>query len=226
MNNLPSKKTGDVCHSIGPIPFVASLGTLDWARIEKIMPMGLRLPLGQSWLTQPEPGFSNGEAWLGLEDAHLCFHAKLQDDRPSNAAVRRNELTWELGDVVELFLQREGCADYYEFHVTPENQRLQLHLPKAGVLESGFPVKSWMVEENLFESSARIDPSQTSWEAFLRVDLAALFGAPPFTLRFLIGRYDYQPEQSKPVISSAGQLPACDFHRLAAWSTAEVSRNP
>jgi hypothetical protein len=226
MSNLHSKKAGEVRHSIGQIPFVASLGGLDWARIEKIMPTGLRLPLGQSWLTQPEPEFSNGEAWLGLEGAHLCFYAKLQDDRPSNAAVRRNEMACELGDVVELFLQREDRADYYEFHVTPENQRLQLHFPKTGALQSGLPVKSWMVEEDLFESSTRIDPSQTSWEAFLRVDLAALLGVPPFTLHFLIGRYDYQPGRSKPVISSAGQIPICDFHRLDAWSTAEVSRNP
>ncbi len=66
----------------------------------------------------------------------------------------------------ELFLRKEGCADYYEFHLTPENQRLQLHFPNEAALKSGLPLKSWMVEEDLFESFTRIHPSRPQWQVY------------------------------------------------------------
>lgn len=183
------------------------------------MKKGLRVPLRQPWLGAPQKEFSPGFARLGMDGKILLAHFMLKDDQPRNRAIRRNEKTWASGDVVEVFLQQEGGGDYYEFHLTPENQRLQLHFPRIGRNQ---PWETFTVEEDLFESRTHISASRKRWQCLLRIDLAALFGSVPARVRFLLGRYDAQTEGTLPILSCSGKLTVCDFHRLAEWSVAEI----
>jgi hypothetical protein len=137
--------------------------------------------------------------------------------------MRRNEETWKTGDVVELFLQNDGSPDYYEFHLTPENQRLQLHFPDAAALRSGLPLRTWMVEKEIFESFTRVDMLRMRWQALMRINLSSLWGARPRRLRFLAGRYDAQPDGARAVASASGRLTAFDFHNLPEWSRGELA---
>jgi hypothetical protein len=217
MNNANLYSLNSFC---GPV--LAPFQDSDWDAITQTMKSGLRLRLKQAWRARPEPGFAPGWVRLGIHDRHLLLHATLRDVRPHNEIKSRNQDTLSGGDVLELFLQKKDGIDYYEFHLTPENQRLQLHFPDSRALKSGVPLKTWMVEEDLFESFTRIHPSLTRWQVFIRVDLVALFGSLPTELRFLVGRYDAQPGIDRPVISSSGSLSECDFHRIAEWSCCRI----
>ncbi|HEY0256663.1 MAG TPA: hypothetical protein VGC39_04395, partial [Candidatus Methylacidiphilales bacterium] len=97
--------------------------------------------------------------------------------------------------------------------------------PDALALKSGSPLETWMVEKDMFESLTRIHPSSRQWQAFLRVDLAFLFGALPSRLRFLVGRYDFKPGRSEPFISCSTSLTGCEFHHVQEWSQGALASN-
>jgi len=209
--------------SIYSIPELPAVPAADWPSIEAAMSAGCPVLLGQHWRETLEPELADAQVRLARRGAELFLHAKLLDAQPRNAATVWNQPTHELGDVLELFLWDGAAADYHEFHVTPENQRLQMHLPDPGAIRSGAPLSTWAVAESRFESATRINADHTGWEVWMRVDLAALFGAPPAAFRFLICRYDYQPGRPAPVLSSNGPLTALDFHRLPEWTTAQMA---
>lgn len=210
------------------IPRLQAPVSLDWNDIRRALAPGLCQSLGQPWLEQREPRFSPGTVRLGLHGSDLLLVAELTDREPANRATEWNERTWMLGDVLELFLQSESPQreDYYEFHVTPENQRLQLHFPDGEatrrVSRGLVPLSTFHVGTPLFESRVRIAPGREGWEVFVRIGLEPLFGGLPERLRFLVSRYDYQAGAAKPVLScnESSRLPRPDFHYRAGWSVA------
>lgn len=212
------------------IPRLQALSNFDWEGAHHALETGLCQSLSQPWLQQPEARFSPGLVRMGRVDSDLLLLAELTDRDPANRATRWNEPTWKLGDVLELFLQTDPSAagDYYEFHVTPENQRLQLHFPDGEatrrVGRGTVPLSTFHVDASLFESHVRISPTRDRWEVFMRINLASLFGGFPQGLRFLVSRYDYQAGAEHPVLScnEASLLPRPDFHYRPGWSLARL----
>jgi hypothetical protein len=207
----------------GTVPAVSDFALGDWTRTREVMRAGLHLPLGQAWQAQTDPRLAPGEAFLGVQGDWLVFYGKVRDEKPANPARRLNELGYTMGDVLEIFVRDDRGPLYYEFHVTPENQRLQLRFPDAQSLRGGKPVETWTVADDIFESATQIAPGQDGWELLLRTDLARLFGSRPKRIHFLIGRYDYQPGQPKPVLSSSAPLTECNFHSLHAYHEADLA---
>lgn len=213
------------------IPRLQAPVSFDWEEIHRALAPGFLQTLGQPWLAQPDPRFAPGVVRIGLQGTNLLLLAELTDLEPANRAAGWNEPTWKLGDVLELFFQAEEplAEDYYEFHVTPENQRLQLHFPSGDVFRQTcrgvVPLSTCHVNESLFESRVRIAPARDRWEVFMRIDLAPLFpdsAGVPGKIRFLVSRYDYQPGEAMPVRScnEASRLLCPDFHYRPAWTVA------
>lgn len=211
-----------------PIPRVDEFEPGDWTATIAAMGEGCRLEFAQSWRAEPEADLRPGYVRLGVCGGDLAAYAFMEDAQPRNTATRWNDPTWTTGDVLELFFHADGRPGYHEFHVTPENHRLQLFFPNPESFRQGRGHRHWAVEPPLFSHSTRIHPSGLSWECALRVPLARVLDEPrgdgSRRFRFSFSRYDFQPGRIRPVTSSTSRLTRHDFHHIPDWTWAEAAR--
>ncbi|MBL9194119.1 MAG: hypothetical protein JNJ82_17335 [Opitutaceae bacterium] len=207
----------------GPLP---PLSQLSPARIDESW-----MRLGQSWRSEgPETGFQSGWARVSWEATQFCWEAVFLTGRAANRARRLNERTWELGDVCEVFVQEMGADHYFELHITPENQRLQLRFDAHGIerLRSGVdPLESFLLPQaDWVQSSTHLGPGYWSTRVLLP---AARFGPLPLTpARTFLGtvcRYDCE-HPGEPVLSATAALSEPFYHRRQEWSTISLSPRP
>lgn len=176
--------------------------------------MQLHLPLTQSWLPEAEPGFLPGTVNFSWANGQLLLCADLVDEEVITAATAHGERLWELGDVVELFVQRVGEESYSEYQVAPNGCTLALRYPDLSGVAAVRSGKRSMEE---FLSGKIPEVSVTLTEAGWKVSLAVPLPASPGDLfRVSCCRYDHLPEGS-PVISSTSDHPVRDFHRPQDW---------
>jgi hypothetical protein len=185
-------------------------------------------PLGQHWRPAPEPGLNPGWARIRWDFTGLFYEALFLQCRPANRARRLNERTWELGDIAEFFLQLPGGFGYWEFHVTPENQRLQLQWPAGGL--AAFRAGRAAFEEFTLGPDAGLSSTATvgpdCWRATLTIP-ASVLGLAGFSsgqsFRTTVCRYDCAGA-AEPVCSSTAPLHEPAFHRPAEWSILTLSQ--
>lgn len=186
-------------------------------------------PLRQAWLAAgPAPCFRPGRARAAWNARTLTFTMLFRGRPAGNRASRLNERTWELGDVGEVFLQLPGDDGYWEFHVTPENQRLQLQWPVGGL--AAFRAGRAAFGDFTLGSRAGLTSTATVWPDRWRATLtvpAAVLGlagfSPGQSLRAAVCRYDCAGS-AEPVCSSTAPLRELSFHRPAEWSVLTLSR--
>lgn len=177
-------------------------------------------PLRQHWqrgAPVPRPGWAR----IFWRADGLVFEWVFLGAPAGNRARRLNEPTWELGDVGEAFVQVAGRADYGEFHVTPENQRLQLCWPAGGLAELRSGAAT--LERFTLGSGAGLTSSavvrEDHWAARLSVP-AQVLGldqlGPETILRAAVCRYDCGPGATA-LNSSTAPLRELSFHRQAEW---------
>lgn len=185
-------------------------------------------PLRQAWRPgRPAAGFRPGRARAAWDTQTLTFTMLFRGRPGGNRARRLNERTWELGDVGEVFVQLPGAGDYWEFHVTPENQRLQLRWPADGL--AAFRAGRAAFEEFTLGPEAGLTSTATVWPDRWRATLtipAAVLGLGGFaagqSLRATVCRYDCAGS-AEPVCSSTAPLVEPAFHRPAEWSVLTLS---
>ncbi|MFA6961534.1 MAG: hypothetical protein WC205_12335 [Opitutaceae bacterium] len=211
------------------IPCVPGFALGDWEATEKAMKTGVRLDFGQPWCEVLQPDFKPGQVWLGVVGDELAVYAVMEDDQPANRATAWNDPTWMTGDALEFFFQAEGRPGYFEFHVTPENVRLQLFFPSRAAFAERRGHRPWAIPESRFESAVRINPTRTGWEAVMRIKLPLVLDEPRTDgsrrFRYSFSRYDYQPGRELPVVSATTPLVSGPhFHNIDEWSWAEAAR--
>ena len=133
---------------------------------------------------------SSGGDMLTLESGALRISAAFRDTDIGNSARRNNEQTWLTGDAMECFLQVPGHDDYFEFHVTPENYTLQLHLPSAEGRAS-LPFEQKLCNAGI-RTNARIERDRNLWCGEIVVPFAGIGLTEELTdgLAFAICRYN------------------------------------
>ena len=189
------------------------------------------IPLGQSWRTELQPGFLPASVkvfWTG-EGLGVC--AELHDRDIFNDANGENQKFWRTGDVFELFLRPLPGEKYWEFHVTPNNHRLQLAFQSEAffrTLHLDGP-EDWppglCLPPNSFESKALMMKERNIWQAYAFVPWS-LFGLPRKVGkgdRWLASfcRYDYSRGVDKPVLSTTAFSSKLDFHDNNSWRVLE-----
>lgn len=159
----------------------------------------------------------NGAALLSVERNMLHVYAAFRDSDIHNSARRNNEQTWLTGDVMECFLQIPGHEDYFEFHVTPENYTLQLHIQSAEWrAETDFEQK---ICETGLQTVVRNEPEHNLWCGGMIVPFAGigLSEAGLNGLSFAVCRYNYNRPQTEPEISSTVRFSGETFHAPSQW---------
>ena len=126
--------------------------------------------LQQAWLPQPEPDLLPARVRAGWSRDALLVEAELGDRDIFNPITEFNQTAFNSGDVFEIFLRPENQQPYFEFHITPSNQLLQLRfadaqqirqLPSAGTLDERLAAhKIW---KSRITSSVRVDAAAQRW---------------------------------------------------------------
>ena len=174
----------------------------------------MNLPLLQAWLPTPELGFLPGTACFAWKDGKLELTVDLTDQDVITSATASNQRLWELGDVVELFVQRVGESAYREYQVTPNGFTLALSYPDSSGVAA---VRSGARQIDEFFSDAAFmaqgELTAKGWRAHFSIPLVGSLGD---RIRVSCCRYDAGTERS-PIISSTSHHPVRDFHRPQDW---------
>jgi hypothetical protein len=185
--------------------------------------------LWQAWRGREETGFSPGTVRIGSRQGSLLVFAELTDKDISNNATQLNQRVWELGDVFEIFLRHPRNESYVEFHVTPNNQRLQLCYPNAAAVESvrlTGSFEKFLVPGDAFYSKTWIKSTLNKWFVYAEIPTAIVCGSDEYSdnkqWRFSFGRYDYTRGVKEPVISSTSPHLEPDFHRHHEWGVMTI----
>lgn len=174
----------------------------------------MELPLTQAWLPQQEEGFRPGVAIFSYSDGRLHMKAELIDEEVYSTATAHGQKLWEHGDVVELFIQKEGETGYNEYQAAPNGFTLALHypdIPCVAAVRSG--------ERNMEEFLTKEIPVVTitttpdGWQVVMSISLPA---SPGERFRVSCCRYD-AGHGRQPIISSTSPHPVRDFHRPQDW---------
>lgn len=182
----------------------------------------------QAWLAQPEPDLLPARVRVGWSESALLVEAELPDRDIFNPVTEFNQTAFNNGDVFEIFLRPEWQQPYFEFHITPTNQLLQLRfaddqqirqLPTTGTLDERLSAhKIWKAR---IASAVRVDTAAERWFVSAAIPFALVVetGAMAPGARWLCSfcRYDHTRGQAKPVLSSTSPHPQCNFHRQTEW---------
>ena len=182
--------------------------------------------LKQAWLEKPEPEFAPAVVRAGWRGDSFLVFAELTDADIFTRATGHNQRFWELGDTFELFLRPVGQEAYFEFHVAPNNHRLQVRFASVEhfrqVQQTGAFHEVLIVGE-MFSSRTWVRAESRQWCVFAEIPAASvcepaglLAGSQWF---FSFSRYDYYRGQSEPVISSTSPHAQPSFHRQQEWGT-------
>jgi hypothetical protein len=195
------------------------------------------IPLGQAWLSAPEPEFAPAVVRTGWREDVLLIFAELTDADIFTAARQHNERFWELGDTFEMFLQPQPGRAYLELHVTPNNLRLQLRFaapPDQAARREADPFEDALIRSTVFRSHTWLRPDDRAWFVLAEIPAAATaplaFDAPAAPVKTLIGsrwrfsfsRYDWTRGRARPVISSSSPHREPGFHRTDEWGGLRV----
>lgn len=189
----------------------------DWDAIERAFAGAAPIELAQAWRPQPQANFAPGNARLGWGDEALWVYAVLRDDDIFNAADAPNQPTWTTGDVFEIFLRPMEQNAYFELHVTPENQTLQLRYPDEDALARSKSWREFLVTRPLFSSYTRVEAGQ--WRVLAEIPRRSIVEGDSWRGQwtFSLSRYDTTRGQDKPVLSSTSPHPQPRFHRQSEW---------
>ena len=212
---------------VAPLPRPARR---DWDSLRRSFRGRPALELVQSWRAQREPLFAPGHVRVGISGMSLAIFGTLRDRDTFNPVGHFNVPAFPHGDVFEIFLQPEGQAAYYEFHVTPGAALLQLRWPEpmrnleidwTGAAD---PLLAYKVSRWRIRTQARM--VRAGWEIHAEIPLRRIFeeNAPwdGSRLRVNFARYDYTRGRPRPVLSSSAALRAPDFHRSGEWNELEL----
>jgi hypothetical protein len=185
-----------------------------------VVPCSLR----QAWLPALEADFAPAEVRVGWRGNYLLVFAQITDVDILTGVTGLNQRAWELGDTFEMFLRPEDKAAYVEFHVTPNNQRLQLRFADASVLEQvrrTGSINPTLLAGEVFQSRTWVRPDRKCWFVYAEIPATEVGGeikaGAEGRWRFSFSRYDYTRGRKEPVISSTSPHAEANFHRQQEW---------
>jgi hypothetical protein len=194
----------------------------DWDAVNAAFSGAARCEFAQSWRPSLQRDFQPGAVRAGWREQTLWVLAEMRDLDIYNEATQLNDITYALGDVFEMFLQCGRQKHYFELHITPENQRLQIRFDGEPhkLKEKDLP---FIEQRDLFFSRTGVWPERQFWCVLAGVPAAVVEGedcfSPGNSWRFSFGRYDYTRGHRQPVLSCTSALSIPDFHHRAEWGT-------
>lgn len=180
----------------------------------------------QAWQPATDSDFTPATVRVGWRGNSLHVFAELHDADIFTRATAHNQRMWELGDVLEMFLSTQKAADYVEFHVAPNNFRLQLRFPDTATLRQAQAENRFdylLLPDGVFRSRVWTQAENKKWFVYAEIPAAAVCGTesqlPGMKWRFSFSRYDYIRGRKDPIYSSTSPHAKLDYHRREEWGT-------
>jgi hypothetical protein len=208
-------------------PPLENFDPVNWAEVSHAFHDSPPVSFQQHWREEPEEAFRGGEVRTGWTADGLWVYAELKDEDVFNPATEFNSFFFMHGDVFEIFAMPSGQDAYYELHVGPENQQMQMRIPSATAFaaQQADEAKGWMVTSPLMKSWTRVDPERNRWSVLVMIPLVALVeeGDPKRDWKISFSRYDYTRGAKRPVLSSTSPHEKLGYHRQHEWATLRFS---
>ncbi len=163
---------------------------------------------------------------LGLYDGALWFYVVAVDHFLHNKADSFNDFIFRYGDTLELFVEINDSNEYYEFHFSPQNQRMQLYWSETLLqqrkdgklkLEEGLV---W--DEELLDHYTWLEGNQ--WHLLVRLPLSVIGISPEKggEIHLSVSRYNYD-QAGDFSLSSTSHHKEQNFHVRSEWLPFEIS---
>ncbi len=206
-------------------PVEAAVDMDQWESIAAAFSTADSASMGQSWRDSPDERFRPASVRTAWTATALLVYAVLDDEDIFNPVTTFNALSFQEGDVFEIFLRPVSQDAYFEFHVSPCNQQLQLRMPSGDTFAApkaggGIPGE-WFIGDWRIESRVRQEPEHHRWSVFAAIPLDRVAENSPVKAGdewlYSFSRYDYTRGQAQPVHSSTSPHKALNFHRQEEW---------
>jgi hypothetical protein len=192
----------------------------DWQSVEAAFAKSPEISLAQSWRKQQDR-FRPALVRTGWRDDTLWAYAEIEDLDIFNPETRFNEPFFMQGDAFEIFLRPVGQPAYFEFHVGPTNQLLQMRIPsaKAFAKQTEGESESWKIRNPVVKSWSSVDRKRQLWRVLVAIPFQAVVekGGSRSQWLFSFARYDYTSDENGPIISSSSPHAKLGFHRQQEW---------
>lgn len=200
-----------------------------WPEQQHVLAKRKLLPLVQNWLATTDPLFAPANAAAAWDDNYLYVYADLEDQDIFNPSKGLNQPAYQKGDIFEILIRSRESEAYFEFHVTPHDEVMQLRFPhKASLAEyreaGGKPenlISTFQIDERVVETHAEIRPEENRWTVLLKIPAKVIMPNRAFhagdVLLFSFCRYDHTRGTAAPVLSSTSHYTVCSFHRQEEW---------
>ena len=197
----------------------------NWEAVEKVFSNIEKLSYAEVWEEAPSPNFIGADVRVLWEPDGLWILAELQDVDIHNFATKKNDPTWEMGDVFEIFLVTPRSERYLEFHVTPGNVHLQIVWPNFQTIKElrakGERAYDYMVEEALLESWVDVDHENNRWTVLAKVNADAITNRGPLepgmVIKTSFSRYDRFQDSDQIIFSSTSPHKKINYHIQSDW---------
>ena len=192
----------------------------NWEKIASAFADATPCEFSQAWRKKLHSHFSPAVVRAAWTPESFWVYAELTDVDIYNEARVLNEDTYQLGDTLEVFVRLPDRREYYEMHVSPDNQHLHLFYPRGK-----FPVPKEDCEVNdpdLFRSRVLLEPENQRWRVLAEFPIDKLRGdviSAGDEWKFSFGRYDYTRGEAHPVLSSTSPHHRPNFHDVKEWRT-------
>ncbi len=180
--------------------------------------------MGQTWERALPTGFKAAKVRFAWEPDALWILADLPDDYITTRSTADNQDMWELGDVFEIFVERQGTRKYTELHVTPKNHRLHLLFPHGAITKvrkGTLSLSSFKQSAVGFESRVRRPRNRAAWQVLVKIPAKIIFPGKPLhegaSLNASFSRYDYGRRGQNPTLSSTSPHHNTEFHNHLDW---------
>ena len=195
----------------------------NWKSVDEAFSRAPSCALQQAWRAAPEAGFEPARVRVGWRPDALWVDVHLTDKDIFNGAAHLNDETYNLGDIFEIFVRPIAQETYYEFHVTPNNQQMQLRWPTetsiAQFTGSHQSLTPFFVGDFL-QSYTDVQAKNNFWRVLARVPATV---ASTSSIRdgdqwmFSFSRYDCTRGVIEPTHSSTSPHALVNFHRQCEW---------
>jgi len=189
----------------------------------------------QGWTDRPSPDFRPAKAAAAWTDNALIVYAELCDDDIFNDTGEGefNKIAIDSGDVFEIFLGPAGQDSYYEFHVSPRNQKIQLRLPFPKCFEKLQPafksseamLETFKIWSPVIQSRVRTDRAAGKWWVLVEIPFSMLVEKGPVVAglkwSFSFCRYDYTRPGRNLAYSSTSPHSAINYHLVDEYGVLE-----
>jgi len=215
LNIVTEAKTNLVCL---PLP---KFDVNNWEEVTRIFNDMPVCYYEQAWLQTRQPRCLAARTHVGYDARQFWMFSVFEDIDIFNMSVELNQHVYKLGDAFEIFLRPLSGEEYIEFHVTPDNQHMQIRWPRA---RRSFKDKGWIpdfLSECSFQSWTQIDAENNRWRILAAIPYETLGISVPQEgdeWLYSFGRYDYTRGFKRPILSSTSPHRVRDFHRQHEWN--------